>query len=436
MTTGPISGVLRFAVGRFGGSSSILAMSYQPHNHQQKRTIVNKSLLKLPDNYPDPWPYKELNYNWENYYFDRTKKRLHENSKLIVIEGNTGSGKTKIGQEIADILGFHYMPEFKMDDILIDRYGNDLRKFYHRFPKSFRYPDTNMFFKDPYDDMNAAMQSRFYFCRWEQYLNALAHLTNTGQGVILERTPHSDFVFANAMRAKDYIGLEFFKHYYYVRKLTLSHLKLYPHLIIFLDCPVSKCIENIKERGNPDEIAIHDSEYLRVMDESYKDYLRDLKRHSKILVYDWEKPGNADNIVEDIEHLDFDFFEWHTGDILETWNTLEDDFQCATTKYQLRTCFDDIAGMHEVAELYQSPVDLNNFMYVMKHEVLKSRCGYGYTSKDPRQGMGIWKDRQMLPESWYEYELKELYYDMHHTMQTQLDPNANDYDPHYQEHAH
>lgn len=36
-----------------------------------------------------------------------------------------------MAKELADLLGFHYMPEFKMDDILIDRYGNDLRKYYH-----------------------------------------------------------------------------------------------------------------------------------------------------------------------------------------------------------------------------------------------------------------------------------------------------------------
>ncbi|MFH4983171.1 hypothetical protein AB6A40_009880 [Gnathostoma spinigerum] len=26
---------------------------------QQKRTIINKTLLHLPDDYPDPWPYQE-----------------------------------------------------------------------------------------------------------------------------------------------------------------------------------------------------------------------------------------------------------------------------------------------------------------------------------------------------------------------------------------
>ena len=39
--------------------------------------------------------------------------------------------QSSVAPELADSLGFHYMPEFKMDDILIDNYGNDLRNFYH-----------------------------------------------------------------------------------------------------------------------------------------------------------------------------------------------------------------------------------------------------------------------------------------------------------------
>lgn len=29
---------------------------------QQRRTIVREAFLKLPEDYPDPWPYKEKGY--------------------------------------------------------------------------------------------------------------------------------------------------------------------------------------------------------------------------------------------------------------------------------------------------------------------------------------------------------------------------------------
>jgi hypothetical protein len=38
----------------------------------------------------------------------------------------------------------------------------------------------NLFFKNPYDDQSAVMQDMLYYCRWEQYMNALAHMFNTG----------------------------------------------------------------------------------------------------------------------------------------------------------------------------------------------------------------------------------------------------------------
>uniref|UniRef100_A0A915DTI2 Deoxynucleoside kinase domain-containing protein n=1 Tax=Ditylenchus dipsaci TaxID=166011 RepID=A0A915DTI2_9BILA len=230
----------------FGRSSTSLLLPFSQNFLSQSRNIVSEALLKLPDNYPEPWPYKEKSFNWFHALYDETTKRFHENSKLIILEGNVGSGKTKVGQEIADGLGFQFMPEFKMDDILTDRYGNDMRNFYHLFPKRFRIPDAKRFFDNPYDDLSAVMQDRIYFCRFEQYANALAHILNTGQGVVLERSVYADFVFANAMRSQNYIGEEYFKHYYYVRKMTLPDLKLYPHLMIYLDCPVSKCLETSK----------------------------------------------------------------------------------------------------------------------------------------------------------------------------------------------
>ncbi|VDO52175.1 unnamed protein product, partial [Onchocerca flexuosa] len=98
----------------------------------QKRTIVEKSKLRLdPDTYPEPWPYREKGYRWQHALIDRTLKRFHENSKLIVIEGNIGSKKSDMARLLADRLGFYFIPEFQMDEVLIDRFGNDYRNYYH-----------------------------------------------------------------------------------------------------------------------------------------------------------------------------------------------------------------------------------------------------------------------------------------------------------------
>ncbi|KAH7730915.1 CRE-NUO-4 protein [Aphelenchoides avenae] len=437
--------LLRRGLPRLGNGSStrFLLPQLTTDNQQQRRTIVNKALFKLPEGYPAPWPYKEKNYTLIHAHYDRTKPRLHQNSKLIVVEGNIGAGKSTMAKELADLLGFHYMPEFKMDDILIDRYGNDLRKYYHLFPESFRIPDVNMFYQNPFADQVAQMQNRTYESRWDQYLNALAHIFNTGQGVVLERSVYSDFVFVNAMRSKDYISAEYFKYYYYKRKRSLKHVRYWPHLVIYLDVPAAKCLENIRKRGNVNEINVVDEPYLKVIEESYKDSLKEYQPHSKILAYDWSTPGDTDTIIEDIERIDFDFFEWHSGDVFEEWFNPTDEVSTSGWRMYVTdkrdahlAAFEGYEGAHEVSELYMNPRDGDHFVNVMKNEVLKSRLGYGYLKHfgDERKGFWISGDSTNLPEPWFDYYWREEYYYQIDTVSDRLDPLGHGYDPDYLHH--
>lgn len=43
-------------------------------------------------------------------------------------------------------------------------------------------------------------------CRFNQYIDALAHVLSTGQGVVLDRCCYSDFVFLEAMFSQGYIS--------------------------------------------------------------------------------------------------------------------------------------------------------------------------------------------------------------------------------------
>uniref|UniRef100_A0A0N4ZX08 NADH dehydrogenase [ubiquinone] 1 alpha subcomplex subunit 10, mitochondrial n=1 Tax=Parastrongyloides trichosuri TaxID=131310 RepID=A0A0N4ZX08_PARTI len=408
----------------------------------QARSIVIKSHLDLPEDYPEPFPYKEEKLGYFQAIFDRTKSRFHQNSRLIVVEGNEGCDKSTVAKELADQFGMLYMPEFKMDDILIDRYGNDLRNFYHLFPKRFCIPDANMFYKNPISDMTAVMQERIFNCKFDQYLNALAHILNTGQGVVLERSPYSDFVFANAMRAKNYIGLEFLKYYYYMRKSALPELNFWPHLVVYLDTPVEKCLENIKKSGDSNKIATLDKTYLKTIEDSYKDSIREYKKYSKILIYDWAKQGNTDIIVEDIERTDFDFHEWHSGDVFEQWFEPQDEAGWAqwrlhvTDKTKARlNAFNGIL-QHEVGELYINPRDMGHFINVMKTHVLKSPYSYGYIKEkgDHIAGTSVTGFGNGLPEVWYDYYFKEAYYDKCITNESIFDSTGKHYDPDYVHH--
>lgn len=44
------------------------------------------------------------------------------------------------------------------------------------------------------------------FFRFSQYIDALAHVFSTGQGVVLDRSPYSDFVFVEAMFKHGYLS--------------------------------------------------------------------------------------------------------------------------------------------------------------------------------------------------------------------------------------
>ncbi|KAK6043991.1 hypothetical protein COOONC_13766 [Cooperia oncophora] len=93
---------------------------------------------------------------------------------------------------------------------------------------------------------------------------------------------------------------------------------------------------------------------------------------------------------------------------------------------------------HEVGELYVNPRDAGHFLHVMRKEVLKSPHGYGYIRKngDPVGGLTNWRIDHILPEPWFEYYYKELYYDAMRSMETSLDPHSDSYDPEYLHHHH
>lgn len=70
-----------------------------------------------------------------------------------------------------------------------------------------------------------------------------------------------------------------YKKYYEYRRSTIEHL-LRPHLIIYLDVPVPKVLENIQQRNISYEknSPVFTQQYLDVMEKSYKqNYLKQME---------------------------------------------------------------------------------------------------------------------------------------------------------------
>lgn len=260
---------------------------------------------------PAPWDYNKKSYNFLHSLYDRTTKRFDENTKVIVVEGPCAAGKSALAKQLATDLNMSYYPEANQDMVYINDYGYDTRKLDPQIPEDCRSFDINNFLINPRHRLTACFQILQYSVKYSQYIDALAHLLSTGQGVVLDRSPYSDFVFVEAMYKAGYMSRGARSAYYDIRKNSIVEL-LRPHLVVYLDVPVPKVMENIKKRALPYECnsPALTKEYLQSMEDTYKQqYLSEISRDAELLVYDWSNGGDTDVVIEDIEQIDFDRFD-------------------------------------------------------------------------------------------------------------------------------
>ncbi len=147
---------------------------------------------------PKPFPYEEKQFTFANYFFgfDRCTLRFDENTKLVVVEGAHAVGKSKFAQELAEDLGMKYMPRITMDDKYKSPYGKvDLRDYNEYFLPRVRPYDDKDFIRDPTEvpGCRDRMLHQLYHLKWKQYIFALRHIFNTGQGVVLDSSCYSTY---------------------------------------------------------------------------------------------------------------------------------------------------------------------------------------------------------------------------------------------------
>lgn len=290
----------------------------------QNRNIAGKSLREtMGPRPPKPAPFDYVNkdYTWLRSLFDRTTHRFDENSKVVVVEGPVAAGKTEFAAALAEDLGMKHFPEANMDLHYIRPNGMDLRMFDDQVPEDTRTFDHVNFNLEPNHRLAANFQIMMYTARYSQYIDALAHLMNTGQGVVLERSPYSDFVFLEAMFSQNYISKGAKSVYYELRANSIEEL-MRPHLVIYLDLPVDKVTESIKRRGHKHEVGgkALTPKFLTELEKQYKTkYLRDIATHAELLVYDWTGGGEIEVVVEDIERLDFDKYTEREEPKMKDW---------------------------------------------------------------------------------------------------------------------
>ncbi|KAG8508294.1 NADH dehydrogenase [ubiquinone] 1 alpha subcomplex subunit 10, mitochondrial [Galemys pyrenaicus] len=137
---------------------------------------------------------------------ERTTKKLTERSKVITVDGNICSGKGQLARGIAEKLGLKHFPEAGIH--YADSTTGDGRPLSVEFSGSC---SLEKFYDDPRskDGNSYRLQAWLYASRLLQYADALEHLLSTGQGVVLERSIYSDFVFVEAMHRQGYIRKQY-----------------------------------------------------------------------------------------------------------------------------------------------------------------------------------------------------------------------------------
>ena len=177
--------------------------------YEQRATVVGVSRIDPEDlaNKPKPWPYKTKKWRFFHRLFniDPTHEHYDENSKIVVVEGNKSCGKEQFVKRLAEEFGWLHMPEITLDELYINAVNFDYRSLNEYLSEVSHAIDEKMWYQNPHHKAAPWMMYWFFWQRYFQYIDALAHFYNTGQGVILERSPWSHFVFAEAMYKNGYL---------------------------------------------------------------------------------------------------------------------------------------------------------------------------------------------------------------------------------------
>jgi len=228
--------------------------------------------------------------------------------------------------------------------------------------------------------------------RYSQYVDALAHLMSTGEGVVLNRCPYSDYVFVETLFKHGYMSKGARSVYYDLRGQTITEI-LKPHLVIYLDVPVAKVQENIKKRGVDYEVnsSVFTEQYLKDMEIVYKQrYLKEITQHAELLVYDWTNGGETEVVVEDIERIDFDRFDCYDPKMKDwrlhnEWEFCEMRMRFTDEKCDLMNYFN--VPRFDVPELNMSPEDFKKWYDIWFNAPgMKYATGYNQDMGDK----GIW----------------------------------------------
>jgi len=284
--------------------------------------------------YAQPYPYWKKSYNVWAAWFDRTIPRLNENSKVIVVEGNVGVGKTEFAKNLAREFDLKFIgPTSDSRCFTGNDYGFDVRALDPMLPEGARAYDLKKFLADKHPEKGTVgrLLLLWYEVKFYDYADALKHVLNTGQGVVMVRSVYSDIVFVDALRRMGYITAPFVQYFSDYRNDSICEL-LKPHMTIYLDAPVSVIKERINKRKDPREVGskILSDKYLQTISDVYRDKFLPLMRKSgEVVEIDWTEKGtetDMDVIAEELQSYKLDPEDNEDSKFADWSRNVDDDY--------------------------------------------------------------------------------------------------------------
>lgn len=334
-----------------------------------------------------PWPYKKRRYNEFWQYFDNTRKRFDDNSKVILIEGNLAVGKSSFGEKLAKEFDMKFFPDIRDEKTFLAESGFDKRSLNEQLPARSGFCDMETFYGP---NGNPALKKNFgptvrhlYYEHFFYYAEALEHLFNTGQGIVIERGVHSHMVFQNVLRRMGYLSANALRYLSMAYDNTIIELWR-PHMVIYLDAPIDFVRAQINKRNIEWEAKspVITDEFLTTVDKVYKEkYLPYMGKFSEVRTYDVTDLPDWEILVEEMETVDLDTAPFNNEDKFIDWQSdFENDFNLhrmeLARKWELESMF--AMGLPwDAPDLMTHPDDLAVLKRVVRmNPDVKYRKGY------------------------------------------------------------
>lgn len=188
-----------------------------------------------------------------------------QNKQLICIEGNIGSGKSTLTKALAELIGAKAMFEPVGENPYLDLFYNNPKRY------------------------GLEMQFWLMSKRFEMHEQAIRHIWETGQSVIMDRSIYGDWVFSKRNWLDGNIEDVGYKSYLKHREVMNRYL-LTPHTVLWLHVHPVTCQDRINTRGRDCEKTIP-LEYLQGLHTLHAELMEEMRnRGSKVVALDWDVP--------------------------------------------------------------------------------------------------------------------------------------------------